>query len=97
MPEDGSVFEERWEDFLKLLCSSLSFRDNCGVSCPSSGLLSHPLRVCGLGLGLLNLSEIESMKVKALAAQPCPILCDSMDCSLPGSSAHGILQARILE
>ena len=30
-------------------------------------------------------------------AQPCPTLCDPMDCSLPGSSLHGILQARILE
>ena len=29
--------------------------------------------------------------------QSCPTLCDPMDCSLPGSSAHGILQARILE
>ena len=29
--------------------------------------------------------------------QSCPALCDSMDCSLPGSSVHGILQARILE
>ena len=29
--------------------------------------------------------------------QFCPTLCDSMDCSPPGSSAHGILQARILE
>ena len=27
----------------------------------------------------------------------CPILCDPMDCSPPGSSIHGILQARILE
>ena len=27
----------------------------------------------------------------------CPILCDPMDCSLPGSSVHGILQARIVE
>ena len=27
----------------------------------------------------------------------CATLCDSMDCSLPGSSAHGIFQARILE
>ena len=26
-----------------------------------------------------------------------PTLCDPMDCSLPGSSVHGILQARILE
>ena len=30
-------------------------------------------------------------------AQLCLALCDSMDCSLPGSSVHGILQARILE
>ena len=35
------------------------------------------------------------MKVKV--AQSCPTLCDSMDCNLPGSSLHGILQARILE
>ena len=32
-----------------------------------------------------------------LAAQSCPTLCNPMDCSLPGSSAHGIFQARILE
>ena len=32
-----------------------------------------------------------------LVAQSCPTLCNTMDCSLPGSSAHGILQARILE
>ena len=30
-------------------------------------------------------------------AQSCPTLCDPMDCSLPGSSVHGILQARVLE
>ena len=29
--------------------------------------------------------------------QLCPILCDCMDCSIPGSSIHGIHQARILE
>ena len=29
--------------------------------------------------------------------QSCPALCDLMDCSLPGSSIHGILQARVLE
>ena len=32
-----------------------------------------------------------------VCAQLCLTLCNSMDCSLPGSSAHGILQARILE
>ena len=36
-------------------------------------------------------------KVKVLVAQSCPTLCDPMDCSLPGSSVHGILQARIRE
>ena len=30
-------------------------------------------------------------------AQSCPILSDPMDCSLPGSSIHGIFQARVLE
>ena len=30
-------------------------------------------------------------------AQSCPTLCDLMDCSLPGSSIHGIFQARVLE
>ena len=32
-----------------------------------------------------------------LVAQLCPILCNPVDCSLPGSSVHGILQARVLE
>ena len=30
-------------------------------------------------------------------AQLCPTLCDTMDCSLPGSSVHAIFQARVLE
>ena len=30
-------------------------------------------------------------------AQSCPTLCDPMDCSLLGSSVHGILQAKVLE
>ena len=32
-----------------------------------------------------------------IVTQSCLALCDPMDCSLPGSSVHGILQARILE
>ena len=31
-----------------------------------------------------------------LAAQSCPTLCDPVDCNLPGSSVHGIFQARIM-
>ena len=33
----------------------------------------------------------------AKSLQSCPTLSDPMDCSLPGSSAHGICQARVLE
>ena len=38
-----------------------------------------------------------NMKVKVLVAQSCPIPCNPIDCSTPGSSIHGIFQARILE
>ena len=39
------------------------------------------------------------MKVKSASevTQLCLTLSDPMDCSLPGSSAHGIFQARVLE
>ena len=43
---------------------------------------------------MLGLGESEK-EVKALVAQPCPALCDPVDCSPPGSSVHGILQARL--
>ena len=36
-------------------------------------------------------------KVKVKAAQSCPTLCNQLDCNLPSSSVHGILQVRILE
>ena len=45
-----------------------------------------------VALGLIS-SEVN--KVKMLVAQPCLTLCNPRDCSLPGSSVHGILQARI--
>ena len=38
----------------------------------------------------LSLSESE-------VTQSCPTFCDPMDCSLPGSSVHGIFQERVLE
>ena len=38
-----------------------------------------------------------AMKVKVSVTQLCPTLCNSTDCSPPGSSDHGISQARVLE
>ena len=37
------------------------------------------------------------MKSESEVAQSCPTLSDPMNCSLPGSSVHGIFQARVLE
>ena len=37
------------------------------------------------------------VKSKSEVAQSCPTLSDPMDCSPPGSSVHGIFQARVLE
>ena len=52
----------------------------------------------------LSLSSISTKKptgiltcLCAKSLQSCPTLCDPIDCSPPGSSVHGILQARILE
>ena len=43
--------------------------------------------------------EVEKSFAKTVliraSVQSCPALCDPMDCSLPGSSVHGILPARI--
>ena len=46
---------------------------------------------------LLVMTPIDQVEVKVLVTQSCLTLCDPMDCSPPGSSVYGILQARILE
>jgi len=42
-------------------------------------------------------AQLQSLCVQVLVTPVCPTLCDPVDCSPPGSSVHGILQARILE
>ena len=41
--------------------------------------------------------NLPAMQECVLVTQSCPALCDTMDCNPPGSSVHGILQARMLE
>ena len=51
-------------------------------------------------MSLTNLSGLDphvKVKVRVLVAQSCPTLCDHMDCRPRGSSAPGILWARILQ
>ena len=49
------------------------------------------------GVGCHFLLQWMKVKSESEVAQSCPTLCNPMDCSLPGSSVHGIFQARILE
>ena len=61
--------------------------------------LPHPWDSPGKNTGVGCHCLLQCMKVKSESevAQSCPTLSDPMDCSLPGSSAHGIFQARVLE
>ena len=54
-----------------------------------------PVKSTGVGCHFL----LQCMKVKSESevTQSCPTLSDPMDCSPPGSSIHGIFQARVLE
>ena len=49
------------------------------------------------GVGCHFLLQYMKVKSESEVAQSCPTLRDPMDCSLPGSSVHGIFQARVLE
>ena len=49
------------------------------------------------GVGCHFLLQCMKEKIEREVTQSCPTLSDPMDCSLPGSSAYGIFQARVLE
>ena len=49
------------------------------------------------GVGCHFLLQCMKVKSQSEVTQLCPTLSDPMDCSLPGSSIHGIFQARVLE
>ena len=49
------------------------------------------------GVGCHFLLQYMTVKSESEVAQSCPTLLNPMDCSLPGSSVHGIFQARVLE
>ena len=61
--------------------------------------LPHPWDSPGKNTGVGCHFLLQRMKVKSKieVAQSCPTLSNPMACSLPGSSIHGIFQARVLE
>ena len=79
-----------------------------GLPCPFPGDLHNPgIKSASFGSpalvgGFFTTSAtweacLVTRKSESEVAQSCPTLCDHMDCSLPGSSVHGIFQARVLE
>ena len=57
----------------------------------------QPWNYKNTGVGCHFLLQCMKVKSESEVAQSCPTLCDPMDCRLPGSSIHGIFQARVLE
>ena len=78
----GGGLQRREKDSKALMCSCVAF---------SKRYLFVYLAARGLSCSLWILV------LSAKLLQLCPTLCNPMDCSLPGFSVHGILQARILE
>ena len=71
----------------------------CGTPEMEPTRLPRPWDSPGKNTGVVCHFLLQCMKVKSESevAQLCPTLSDPMDCSLPGSSIHGIFQARVLE
>ena len=87
---------------LILLCFSLY----CYYSILKSLYCSHKQFILSQSFMSLSLQDYTTLIFLSLTidshlhsevAQSCPTLCNPMDCSLPGSSIHGIFQAKILE
>ena len=86
---------------------SMGLRNQTHQSTQAQGALLQSLKICSTNHGRTLGEEISSntkafhllfqLCVCVLVIQLCPTLCDPMDCSLPGFSVYGILQARTLE
>ena len=79
----------------KSLQSCLTLCNPIDGSPPGSRPWDSPGKNTGVGCHFLL--QCMKMKSESEVAQSCPTLSDLMDCSLPGSSVHGIFQARVLE
>ena len=66
-------------------------------SCPTRLLCPWDFLGKSTGVGCHCLLQCRKVKSESEATQSCPTLLDPMDCSPPGSSVHGIFQARVLE
>ena len=84
---------------LLLLLSRFSHVQLCATPETAAHQAPHPWDSPGKNTGVGCHFLLQCMKVKSESevSQSCLTLCDPMDCSPPGSSIHGIFQARVLE
>ena len=98
---------------LRNLCFSAILRACCCCCCQVTSVVSdsvqpHRWQPTSLprpwgspgkktGVGCRFLLQCRELESESEVTQSCPTLSDPMDCSLPGSSVHGIFQARVLE
>ena len=102
-----------WAQLSNLLLNSHFTCLNFMLSCQIASVVSDSVRPCrqqptrlprpwdspakNTGVGCHFLLQCIKVKSESEVAQSCPTLSDLMDCSPPGSSVHGIFQARVLE
>ena len=95
-----------------LLCNNLHWTSSCCCCCGLASVVCNsvwphrrqPTRLPGpqdspgknTGVGCHFLLQCMKVERESEIAQSCPTLSNPMDCSLPGSSVHGIFQARVL-
>ena len=95
----GFSKQEQWVAFSKV--SSWLRDQTWSPTLQADSLQSEPSGKPILGIGDSTSARVlavaKNRNLCVLVTQSCPTLCDSVDCSPPGSSVHGILQARILE
>ena len=88
--------------FLSAAAAAAKSLQLCPTLCDS---IQQPTRVLhpwdspgkNTGVGCHFLLQCMKVKSESKVTQSCPTLSNPMDCSLPGSSGHGIFQARVLE
>ena len=103
MPGDLSVLKMMaWRGFVER-CFFTFLPSSVQISLPNipCGPLSSPSKLTSYHFSLWtpNKTEISQFSTmsQCASAQSCLTLCGPIDCSLPGSSVHGIFQPRILE
>ena len=83
--------------FILLLLLSCFSRVQLCVTPQTAAHQAPPSPFKNTGVGCHFLLQCMKVKSESEVAQSCPTLRDPMDCSLPGSSVHGVFQARVLE